>query len=89
MAVTSEQKKELAIQFGGSATNTGKTEVQVAILSAEIASLTTHMIANKKDKISKRGLHKKVAQRKKLLAYLQRVDIERYREIIKELKIRG
>ena len=47
------------------------------------------MIENKKDKASKRGLYKKVAQRKKLLSYLQRVDIERYRALIKELNLRG
>lgn len=89
MAVSKELKKELTVKFGGNEKNTGKTEVQIAILSAEIASLTTHMVANKKDKISKRGLYMKVAQRKKLLSYLQRIDIERYRLIVKELKLRG
>ena len=89
MAVSKQQKHDLTVKFGGSASNTGKTEVQVAILSAEIDSLTTHMIENKKDKASKRGLYKKVAQRTKLLSYLQRVDIERYRALIQELNLRG
>lgn len=89
MAVSKQQKHDLIIKFGGNEQNTGKTEVQIAILSAEIASLTTHMIENKKDKTSKRGLYKKVAQRKKLLSYLMKTDIERYREIIKELNLRG
>ncbi|AJQ45489.1 30S ribosomal protein S15 [Ureaplasma diversum] len=89
MAVSKQQKLDLVVKFGGSEQNTGKTEVQIAILSAEIASLTSHMIENKKDKTSKRGLYKKVAQRKKLLSYLMRTDIERYREIVKELNLRG
>ncbi|MCV3743749.1 30S ribosomal protein S15 [Ureaplasma sp. ES3154-GEN] len=89
MAVSKKTKKELAIKFGGSETNTGKTEVQIAILTAEIASLTTHMVANKKDKISKRGLYMKVAQRKRLLAYLQRKDITAYRNLLKDLNLRG
>ncbi|MCV3753827.1 30S ribosomal protein S15 [Ureaplasma zalophigenitalium] len=89
MAVSKKTKQELAVQFGGSATNTGKTEVQIAILTAEISSLTTHLVANKKDKISKRGLYKKVAHRKRLLSYLQRKDINAYRELLKQLNLRG
>lgn len=89
MAISKSLKAELVTKFGGSATNTGKTEVQIAILSAEIDALTAHLINNKKDKISKLGLYTKVAKRKNLLAYLKRNDIERYRTIIKELNLRG
>lgn len=89
MAVTKQQKLELIKKFGGSETNTGKTEVQIALVTAEIDSLTKHMVENKKDQISKRGLYKKVSKRKSLLNYLKKTDIERYRFIIKELEIRG
>lgn len=87
--ISKTRKAELVKQFGGSEKNTGKTEVQVAILTEEINKLSQHMIANKKDKISKRGLYAKVSQRKRLLAYLERTDIERYRALLKELGIRG
>lgn len=89
MAISKQQKLEIIKKFGGSETNTGKIEVQIALLTAEIESLTTHMIANKKDQISKRGLYQKVSKRKSLLSYLKNVDIERYRTILKELDIRG
>lgn len=89
MAVSKKTKAELIKKFGGNEKNTGAIEVQVAILTAEINSLTTHMVANKKDKHSKRGLYKKVSKRKSLLKYLYNTDIERYRKLIKELDIRG
>ncbi|WP_031489085.1 30S ribosomal protein S15 [Ureaplasma canigenitalium] len=89
MAVQKEQIMEMIKRFGGSEKNSGKTEVQIAIISLKIANLTEHMVKNKKDKSSKRGLYMMVAQRKKLLAYLQRVDIEKYRSLIKDLKLRG
>ncbi|MDE5617561.1 MAG: 30S ribosomal protein S15 [Ureaplasma sp.] len=89
MAISSAKKSELVNKFGGSSINTGKVEVQLAILTEEINALTKHMIDNKKDKISKRGLYIKVAKRKNLLSYLERNDIERYRTIIKELNLRG
>lgn len=89
MSISSATKKELVKKYGGSETNTGKVEVQIAIITEEIIALTKHMIQNKKDKISKAGLYAKVSKRKNLLAYLHRTDIERYREIIKELNLRG
>lgn len=89
MAISKELKADLVKKFGGNATNTGRTEVQVAILTEEIKALTKHMISNKKDMISKRGLYMKVAQRRNLLSYLQKNDIERYRSILKELSLRG
>lgn len=89
MSISSATKKELVKKYGGSETNTGKVEVQIAIITEEIIALTKHMIENKKDKISKAGLYAKVSKRKNLLSYLYRTDIERYREIIKELNLRG
>lgn len=89
MAISKETKAKIVKEFGGSAKNTGLTEVQIAILTAEIKSLTTHMVDNKKDNISKRGLYKKVSQRKSLLSYLKNNDIKRYREVLKKLDIRG
>lgn len=89
MAISKQLKADLIKKFGGSATNTGDTRVQIAILTEEIKSLTTHLIANKKDNISKRGLYMKVAQRRNLLTYLQKRDIEAYRQLLKDLNLRG
>ena len=68
--------------------DTGSPEVQIAILSARIAELTEHLKNNHNDHHSRRGLLKMVGHRRNLLGYLQRVDIERYRAIIKKLGIR-
>lgn len=89
MAVSKKTKSELVKQFSGSESNTGKTEVQVAILTAEIKNLTEHMIANKKDNHSKRGLYMKVSKRRSLLKYLERTDIVSYRKLLKDLDLRG
>lgn len=89
MAISKETKAKLIKKYGKDANDTGTTEVQIAILTAEIKSLTDHMVQNKKDFISKRGLQKKVSKRKSLLNYLKNKDIERYRKIIADLEIRG
>jgi len=68
--------------------DTGSTEVQVAILTYRINDLTEHLKANLKDHHSRRGLYKMIGQRRGLLNYLQKKDIERYRTLIKKLKIR-
>ena len=88
MAVGSDRKKELAIQFGGGEENTGKTEVQIAIHTERIKQLTEHAKANPKDNNFRRGLLKLVGQRRRLLNYLESRDVERYRSIIKELGLR-
>ncbi len=88
MAVSKKTKAELVKKFGGNEKNTGKTEVQIAILTAEIKNLTEHMVDNKKDVHSKRGLYKKVSKRRSLLSYLEKKDIEAYRALIKELDLR-
>lgn len=69
-------------------TDTGSPEVQVALLTARINHLTEHLKANKNDHHSRRGLLKMVGQRRNLLNYLMRVDIERYRALIERLGIR-
>lgn len=89
MAVSKKTKSELVKKFGANENDTGKTEVQIAILTAEIKNLTEHMIINKKDKHSKRGLYQKVSKRKALLKYLERTDIISYRKLLLELNLRG
>lgn len=86
--ITKEKTEELVAQYGGSATNTGRTEVQVAIFTERIARLTEHLKDNPQDHSSRRGLLKLVGKRRRLLTYLSDSDIERYRTVIKELGIR-
>jgi small subunit ribosomal protein S15 len=89
MAITKAYKEQLIKEFGGSEKNTGLTEVQVAILTAEINAISNHANTNQKDFSSKRGLHKKVSQRRNLLNYLMKHDIERYRALLKKLGLRN
>lgn len=86
--VTKERKAELAVKFGGSAENTGKTEVQVALLTEHINALMPHLDKNKKDNHSRRGLLKLVGQRRKMLDYLAKMDVRRYRAVIEALSLR-
>ncbi len=86
--VTKEQKSKLALEFGGSEKNTGATEVQIAILTAEIEDLKPHFEANKKDNHSKKGFLAKIEMRKKLITYLKRMDFASYQKTIKKLGIR-
>ncbi len=88
MALTKDDKKEIISKFGDSAQDTGKTEVQIALLTARINYLTDHLRTHKKDHHSRRGLLKLVGQRRRLLNYLIKTDINRYRKVIKELGIR-
>ncbi len=88
MKVIAEKKKELVVKFGGNPKNTGKTDVQVAILTEKINALSEHLKEHKKDNHSRRGLLSMVNKRRSLLQYLQRKDVERYRTLIKELNIR-
>ncbi len=88
MALTKEDKKEMVAKFGDTETDTGKTEVQIALLTARIQYLTDHLRVHKKDHHSRRGLLKLVGQRRRLLNYLIKTDITRYRKVIKELGIR-
>jgi small subunit ribosomal protein S15 len=86
--ISNEQKAEIVQKHGASASNTGKSEVQVALLTARINDLTHHLESHKKDHHSRRGLIKLVSKRRKLLDYLTRTDINRYRQIIAALSLR-
>jgi small subunit ribosomal protein S15 len=88
MALSKEDKAALVEKFGESAQDTGKTEVQIALLSERIKYMTEHLKIHKKDHHSRRGLLKLVGQRRRLLRYLTKKDINRYRAVIKELGIR-
>ena len=88
MALTKEKKEELVKKFGKDSKDTGSIEVQIAILTEEINTLTEHFKEHKHDHHSKRGLLKKVGQRKSLLNYLIKHDVTRYRKIVKELGLR-
>jgi small subunit ribosomal protein S15 len=83
-----EKKSELIGKFGLGKKDTGSTEVQVAVLTERINQLTEHMMANRHDYHSQRGLVKLVGQRRRLLAYLSREDTKRYRSLINKLGLR-
>lgn len=86
--ITKEQKSDLVVKFGSSPKNTGKPEVQVAILTARINDLTHHLEGHKKDHHSRRGLIQLVNKRRKALDYLAKNDLERYRQVLKALNLR-
>ena len=86
--ITADQKKEIIEKYARTAGDTGSPEVQVALLTARINDLNEHFKVHPKDHHSRRGLLKMVGQRRSLLAYLTKVDIERYRSIIARLGIR-
>lgn len=86
--LTKERKQEIIKEFGGSDSNSGATEVQVALLSARIEDLTEHFKSHKKDHASRRGLLKMVGQRRSLLKYLKRTNLEGYRALIEKLGLR-
>ena len=86
--ITSEMKKEIIATYGRTPEDTGSPEVQIAILTARITELTEHLKENKKDHHSRRGLLKMVGQRRGLLDYLKKTDLEGYRTLIEKLGIR-
>ena len=88
MALTQERKTEIVSKFGENAQDTGNTRVQVALLTERINELTEHLREHKKDHHSRRGLLMLVGQRRRLLGYLQKRDLEGYRALIKELGLR-
>ncbi|MGZ4411703.1 MAG: 30S ribosomal protein S15 [Gaiellaceae bacterium] len=88
MSLTKEAKQGIIDRFGTSSRDTGSAKVQVALLSRRIEELTEHLRTHKKDHHSRRGLLKLVGQRRRLLNYLQRNDLEGYRGLIKELGLR-
>ncbi len=88
MNLSKEEKQEIISKFGANDKDSGKAEVQIALLTARINKLTDHFSEHKKDHHSRRGLLMMVGKRRRLLNYIARQDIERYRSTIKELKLR-
>jgi small subunit ribosomal protein S15 len=88
MSLTTGRKAEIIKQYATKANDTGSPEVQVAILSERITTLTEHFKSHVKDNHSRRGLLKMVSQRRQLLDYLKRTDEKRYKTIIEKLGIR-
>jgi len=88
VALTKETKESIIKKFARGTNDTGSAEVQIAILTEEIKTLTTHLKEHKHDYHSRRGLEKKVGQRRSLLTYLAKRDINRYRDVIKQLGLR-
>ena len=88
MPLTKEVKQQLITEYGTSATDTGSAEAQIAMLSRRIADLTEHLKLHKHDHHSRRGLLLLVGQRRRLLNYLTKTDVNRYRSIIERLGLR-
>ncbi len=89
MALTQARKQEIIANYQAHETDTGSSELQVAILTEQINTLSLHLQANKKDYSSQRGLKKMIGRRKRLLAYIIKKDPTRYRQLIERLQIRG
>jgi small subunit ribosomal protein S15 len=88
MAVNKDAKLKIVTDFGGKKWDTGSTEVQIAILTAEIENLKDHLLVHKKDNHSRRGILLMVAKRRKLLSYLKRKDPQKYSELLEKLNLR-
>lgn len=89
MPLSKDIKANIIAEYKRGDADTGSTEVQVALLTQRIRDLTEHLKVHKKDHHTRRGLLKLVGQRRRLLNYLKKVDIERYRSVIAQLGIRG
>ena len=87
-AMTPDEKREIVARFGAGEADTGATEVQIALLTRRINHLTEHLREHKHDHHSRRGLLMLVGQRRRLLNYLSRKDLDRYRGLIQELGLR-
>ena len=88
MPLTSEVKNQIITEYGASETDTGSAEVQIAMLSRRISDLTEHLKTHKHDHHSRRGLLLLVGQRRRLLNYLTKTDVNRFRSIIERLGLR-
>ena len=86
--IAKEKKQAIIAEYGRTPNDTGSPEVQIAILSARIAELTEHFKQNPKDHHSRRGMLKMIGQRRNLLSYLQKKDLEGYRALIEKLGLR-
>ena len=89
MSIKKDTKKEIINKFANNEKDTGSAQIQIAVLSERINNLIEHFKLHKHDNHSKRGLVALVNKRKKLLSYISKKDNDKYKEIIKELKIRG
>ena len=89
MPLTIEKKESIVSKFGENKKDTGSAAVQIALLTSRIRQLTDHVTKHKKDNHSRRGLVMLVGQRKRLMKYLQKTDVENYENVVNELKIRG
>ena len=89
MPLNKDEKEKIVSKFGENNTDTGSSSVQIALLTSRIRQLTEHVTTNKKDNHSRRGLVMLVGQRKRLMKYLRRKDLEKYEKVVNELKIRG
>ena len=87
--LTKEKKQEIITKFGKDGKDSGSSEVQIALLTEKISQLTEHLKINKKDFQGRRGLLMMVGQRKRLLAYVKKQNLQEYRDLIKKLGIRG
>jgi small subunit ribosomal protein S15 len=88
MALASDEKARIIAEYRRGDDDTGSAEVQIAVLSTRIAELTEHLKAHAKDHASRRGLLQMVGRRRRLLEYLKREDVSRYRELISRLGLR-
>ncbi len=86
--ISKEKKQEIIAAYGRTPNDTGSPEVQIAILSQRISELTEHLKTNKKDYHSSRGLYKMIGQRRGLLEYLKKTDLDGYRNLIEKLGLR-
>ena len=89
MPLTIEEKESIVSKFGENKKDTGSAAVQIALLTSRIRQLTAHVTKHKKDNHSRRGLVILVGQRKRLMKYLRRKDLEKYEKVVNELNIRG
>ena len=88
MSITKEEKTEIVNSYGTNDNDTGRSEVQVALLTKRIANLTEHLKEHKHDHHTRRGLVMMVGKRRRLLNFLERTQLDRYRDIIKALNLR-
>jgi small subunit ribosomal protein S15 len=86
--ISKEVKQEIVKKYGSTPADSGKAEVQIVLISTRVKDLTQHLIANKKDNHSRRGLRLMLGKRSKMLKYLKKSDIERYRSLIKDLELK-
>jgi len=89
MALAKDVKSDIIADYARADGDTGSPEVQIALLTQRIKDLTEHLKVHKKDHHTRRGLLKLVGQRRRMLNYLKKTDIERYREVVAKLGIRG